>query len=82
MLKVRCWAYRTPEVKEAMIDRTTHKLSLVTPKRESYLTGITQGNILTVIQSTATNWLNYNSNRGQIEVYFIYTRNAQLLEHT
>jgi hypothetical protein len=52
------------------------------PKRESYLTGITQGNILTVIQSTATNWLYDNSNRGQIEVYYIYTRNAQLLEHT
>ena len=58
------------------------KKTVMIPKRESYLTGITQGNILTVIQSTATNWLNYNSNRGQIEVYFIYTRNAQLLEHT
>jgi hypothetical protein len=49
--------------------------TVMIPKRESYLTGITQGNILTVIQSTATNWLYDNSNRGQIEVYYIYTRN-------
>lgn len=42
------------------------KKSVLIPKRESYLTGIAQGNILTVIRSTVTNWLIAENNRGQI----------------
>lgn len=42
------------------------KKAVLIPKRESYLTGITQGNILTVIRSTVTNLLIAENNRGQI----------------